>query len=506
MPTTWETHLVKFEGGWITTLGRLEQGIQAPGSATFLQNFEVSVEGGYTRILGYEKYSSTAVGGTGSVIGVIAIDAAKCLASRGNKYYLSSGTTWTEKATAAVTGSTRVRYDTYNFNGTQKFVMVDSLNDPAFYDTAAETVTYDTSAPSDVTGAGHVRVFKNHIFFGKNNLLNFTAPYTDNDYNTGNGAGVINVGSPITGLIVFREQLIIFSLNKIQRLIGDTSENFVLEPIAENTGCLCPNTIQEVGGDIMYLGPDGVRYLSATERNNDFGLQRASANIQNQITRMINTDCGYASIVIRSKNQYRLFNYLSSVPRAYAEGYIATKFSDQSVDNISWSKTVGLKVYAADSRQLRDTEVILFSSDDGYVYRMESGNSFDGEGIPFLFETPYMPITDPRLRKTIYKHTLYTSVGGNFSVEAGIRFDYNESHIIQPATFTLGTTGTLGNIYGTAEAVYGTSVYSAILDELYLNNTVGSGFVVAVRYSGEEIIPPFTLDYVVLEYSQNERR
>ena len=46
--------------------------------------------------------------------------------------------------------------------------------------------------------------------------------YTDNDFTPANGSGVISVGNAITGLIVFREQLIIFSQQKISRLVGNT--------------------------------------------------------------------------------------------------------------------------------------------------------------------------------------------------------------------------------------------------------------------------------------------
>jgi hypothetical protein len=53
MSTRWESFPIKFEGGLITNLGRIEQGVQAPGSATILQNFEADVQGGYSRILGY---------------------------------------------------------------------------------------------------------------------------------------------------------------------------------------------------------------------------------------------------------------------------------------------------------------------------------------------------------------------------------------------------------------------------------------------------------------------
>ena len=38
----------------------------------------------------------------------------------------------------------------------------------------------------------------------------FSAPFEDDDFTAASGGGIINVGSTITDLIVFREQLIVF--------------------------------------------------------------------------------------------------------------------------------------------------------------------------------------------------------------------------------------------------------------------------------------------------------
>ena len=56
MPTNRETFPIQFSGGLITNMSPLQQGLQMPGSARILRNFEPSIEGGYKRILGYDKY------------------------------------------------------------------------------------------------------------------------------------------------------------------------------------------------------------------------------------------------------------------------------------------------------------------------------------------------------------------------------------------------------------------------------------------------------------------
>jgi hypothetical protein len=504
MPTMWETFPVKFEGGWRTDLGRLDQGMAAPGSATKLENFEPSINGGYAKIKGYEKFSSTVVDAEEtSIVGVIVADVTTALVRKGDKYYTSTGTTWTEKLEVTTGGATKLSHDTFNFDGDDKIVIVDGVEDPAVYDVTTGVLTLDTGAPADVTGASIVKVFKNHVFFAKGPLLTFTAPFEEDNYEPGDGAGTINVGGVITGLIVFREQLIIFTIDSILRLSGNTEADFVLQPITNKTGCLSPHTIQEVGGDILYLGPDGIRWLSATEKNNDFGLDRASSNIQNEVVSAIAGNNDFCSTVIRSKNQYRIFLYQDSKPTNLSEGLISTIFSNQSVGNISWSKIVGMKVWAVDSKQFEDREVIFFSSDTNYVYKMESSNGFDGGNIRYVFETPYMPINDPRIRKTIYKHSVYIKPTGNFEINAQLRFDYNPSGGVPSPSFTL-TRESGGIVWGSF--TWGSGAYGAAGAQTLVNQTVGSGFVVALRYEGNDTNPPFNMDYTVLEFRVNERR
>jgi len=506
MATRWESFPIKFEGGLTTDLGRIEQGVQAPGSATVLQNFEADVQGGYTRILGYEKFSTTVVGGVGQIVGVVAVSSSEVLAIRGAKLQYSSGTTWTDKLTLVNPLPTSIAYDTFNFDGTRKIIIVDGFNEPYVFNTTTKAAAYLTTSPTDVDGAIDVAVFKNHIFYAKENLLSFCAPFLEDDFTPANGAGVINVGDKITGLVVFRDQLIIFCLNSIYRLSGNTSSDFVLNSITRNTGCLFRDTIQEVGGDILYLGPDGIRYLSATEKLGDFGLAKASKKIQKNVMVNLSPTSKLATITIANKNQYRLFNFVSNVTQAEADGFIGVKFLDQTSEDISWSTTRGIKVYSISKWQESDREHIFFSSDSDFVYRMESGNSFDGADITAIFETPYMPITDPRKRKTLYKHTLYVKPMGNLELTAKAKFDYDGVRSSNTLPFTITSDVAGGAVYGSASTLYGSSIYASLSDAEYYNNLNGSGFVVALRYSSTTQKPPYNLNFVLLEYRENERR
>lgn len=93
------------EGGLDLTQSILED---KPGCASALVNFEVSLTGGYRRINGFAKYSSTIVPGQGIVLGVAVFQTGSIIAARqdasdATKYniYSGTGTSWTKLNPAA---------------------------------------------------------------------------------------------------------------------------------------------------------------------------------------------------------------------------------------------------------------------------------------------------------------------------------------------------------------------------------------------------------------------
>jgi len=545
MATQWQTFPIEFRGGLISNLSPLQHGTNAVGSATILQNFEVNKEGGYTKLKGYNKYSNTAVTGTGPILALKVIGSGNIVAARKNstnnktEYYRSSGTSWTSLGSSAATNGGKAKSVLYNLNGDDKVIFVDGTNFPAIYNTSGNTLTFlknDSSNDSndigtnDPLGAQHVAYFKSTAFYAKDNNIYFTAPQSVDDFNVANGAGVINVGNKVTGLISFRDQLIVFTTDTIKRITGSSSADFVISPITNGIGCINGDTIQEVGGDIMYLAPDGIRLLSATDRIGDFGLDVVSDIIVKDATTFLNQTPIFCSVVLKEKAQYRIFAYVQSEQTEAAKGLIATKFVSQGGGGLSWSTIKGIKAHIADSRYTNTLETLAFANEDGYVYIMETGATFNGSAIEAIYESPFMPLTDPQMRKTFYKMTLYAEPTASMALNLNIKYDFasaTNTKIIQPATQQISSTGSAVFIFGTSVRfaekdpsdktlvntswsgynsthTYGT--YGGVLDNVYNLNVIGSGKTIAIRLSDFSTNPTFTLDTALLEYSQEDRQ
>jgi len=427
-------------------------------------------------------------------------------------YFHGTGTTWAHIGTSSSTNTLKSRFTDFNFTQEDKTIFVDSKSFPIVYNASGNTmVSLTSSNSSDVQGAENVVLFKNHAFYSKGSKIFFTAPNTVDDFATGNGAGTINVGYDVTGMIGFREQLIIFTTDTIKKLVGTTSSDFKLEPISDKIGCINPDTIKEFGGDVVYLSPDGVRLLGATDRIGDFALDVASDQIYKDAQEFIAQTDTFCSVLIRGKSQYRIFAYIPTVQAPAAGGLIATKFIAQGGSGIAWSRTKGLKVNVADSTYSGATETVLFGNDDGFCYKMDSGNSFDGNPIEAIYESPFMPITDPQIRKTMYKLTLYAQPQGTMNLDVGFSIDFdskNDPGIIQPPVIQIGASGGGVSLYGASTSIYGNAntKYGGNLDKIYKENLVGSFKTVAMRITDNSINPTFTLDTAVLEYREHDRQ
>lgn len=656
MADQWQTYTFEFAGGLITNLAPLQHGLQAPGSARILTNFEPSVSGGYRRVEGFDKFDSSPVpinngclvqgsGQSGTILVVANIFTApvagdtftvsgvtgtytiasggvtfdsgnktailtltsalasspadKATVTFSNKALLSSGVVawqnqvvafragslykttgfgWTKinvpsygttvVSGAGQTGSTlvvsgltdsprvgdtfkingvekvytvtadaivasgtatltispalvsspadaasvtwlgidyatpsKIRFDKYNLGGEEKVVFVNSQNYPAIWNGTSFSLV---DGITDIKGSSFTVFFKNQLFFAKGNTVYFTAPYSDTDLTPANGAGLISVDGTITGMIVFRESLFIFTQRNISQLTGNTASDFQLQPVTRNVGCVAPDTIQEVSGDVMFLGPEGLRLLSATDRIGDFNLGLVSKSIQKEMTSFIESNTSFSSAVVKQKSQYRIFGYNPLTASSSSVSIIGVQKSGQDTSMFEWSQVVGVQAFCIDEDYYNQIETIVFANDTGYVYQLEQGNSFDGQNIAATFATPYVAINDPRVRKTFYKLFLYTDPAGGVDIDMNLKFDFDTADSVQPATINISNAA--GSITFFGEGNYGSAVYGGKLTKLFLTQVIGSGLSVSLVFSSDNQDAPFTFDAATLEFSTHDRR
>ena len=527
-----QPYTVACAGGLVKSANSIDL-LRTPGVARELRNFEVSIEGGYRRINGYYKFGEgSATQPTGSADQILGVTpyADGVIACAGTGIYFSQdGITWMQinklsatggdsyatfvaKAATARTGQGQVSFALFEGAGEDygKIIIADGANKLFQFRMegtgALSTRTFFTSLIT-VDGTNGVKYIASHdhhlIAAGveNNETTVYYSVHNDQDDFSGAGAGSIAISDKIVGIRGFRADLIIFCENSIHKLINiDDSQTVAIVSIAENVGCLSGYSIQEIGGDLVFLAPDGIRTVAGTARIGDVELGTVSKAIQpllNDIARNIN-DYTINSMVHRDKSQYRLF-YSDLV--GINNGIIGTL----RPNGFEWSEIRGIEVSAIGTAFNEvGIEEHYHGSTSGYVYVHDAGNSFDGSNILARFGTPDYDYGDLGTLKTLHYLKVSASSEGVVSPDVQVRFDYGSPDTPQPPNlFDLGTIDP-PSLFG--DAVFGTNVFGGAESPLIRVPLQGSGYSNNFTVISEDSNPPYTINGFYIDFIPSGRR
>jgi len=323
----------------------------------------------------------------------------------------------------------------------------------------------------------------------------------------GASAGFVDVGDIVTGIKVFRNSLIIFCKNSIYELTNLDSTP-IIKSVTKNIGCISGNSIQEIGGDLIFLAPDGLRTVAGTARIDDVELSSISRKILPLVNNIINNFSNYtiSSMVIRERSQYRLFYYQSGQASLGQKGIIGTfKYSSEGIPAFEWSETKGLSVKFCTSTINNDgTEALFHIDETGYVYKHDTGNSFDGSNVEAEFQTPDMDYGDNGLRKSLYKIKANIEPEGTQNdLNLRIRYDFESSEVPQPGNFAVGNLSS-PSLFGTA--TFGTGRFGATTLPSKSVTVTGSGFSNNFKFFSNDTNSPYSVNGMFVSFIAGGRR
>ena len=319
---------------------------------------------------------------------------------------------------------------------------------------------------------------------------------------TGASAGTVDVGDQIVGIKSFRNKLIVFCKNSIYQLSNlDSTE--VLSSVTKNIGCVSGKTIQEIGGDLIFLAPDGLRTIAGTARIDDIELGSISRKIlpvfRDDVFPNLST-ITFSSMVIREKSQYRLFYFKNGTADLQQKGILGTfKISSQGVPLYEWSQTTGIPARITHSGfDENDNEVHYHATTDGRVYNHDTGTSFDGSNIPCEYKTPDLDYGDSGVRKTLYYiKTSIRAEGANDNLKVLCRYDFDDNNVPQPTELAIGSLASPA-VFGTA--VFASAVFGQTLFPQQKINLTGSGFTNNFRISSNGTGSSYTVSGFYVDY------
>ena len=412
---------------------------------------------------------------------------------------------WTERDSGR-SNAGKYNFERFNFDGNDKIIFVDGANAPVVFNTSLSATDVSESA---VSGSKFVAAYREHMFYaGKSSTpqeIVFSKPFDEDDFTASDGAGSIKVDDTIVGLKVFRDNLFIFCENRIFNLTGSSLSDFAIKPVTRNIGCINGDSIQEFAGDLIFLGPDGLRTVAATARIGDVELGTITRNVQSLFDENIRDASLFDSVVIPDKTQYRIFFTKDGQVDRLTKGVICV-MKGQSFE---FSEIKGVKPSCTDTFIEAGNVLVLHGDFSGYVHRQEKGNTFDGTTIFGKYRGPDLGFGDAGIRKHMHRVIVNFKPESAIAADLIVRYDNESPDSARPAVYPLASTA-LAAQYGTATyAVSGSatnSVYGGSSQPLVRQSVEGSGFTVALRVNDNGVTAPYSLKGFQLEYQVGARR
>ncbi len=395
---------------------------------------------------------------------------------------------------AQITLAPNGRYETVlaNFGGgtaNSKMYGVDGVNKAFEFDGtvfAPITTTMPTDTPT------HIVVHKQHLFLSFGSSLQFSAIGDPYKWDPVLGAGEIAMNGPITNLIALPGDqssgaLAVYTRHDTSVLYGTSSANFALSTFNTGTGAM-PYTAQNM--DQSYVLDDrGIVSLGTSLNFGNFTPATLTMTLRPFLINRINLATG--STLSREKGQYRVFfSDGTALYMTILNGKLLGTMPVELLDPV---------LCTVEGETSNGSAVQYFGSDNGMVYQLDKGTSFDGDAIAANFNLVYNSTKSPRVLKR-YRHASVEMTGDYY---AQIQFGYDLAYRSQYLSQALDET-------------HDADLRSSYWDDMIWDNFVWDGSDVSpseigitgtaqnmsIRISSNsDLLQPFTVNSIIIHYT-----
>lgn len=233
------------------------------------------------------------------------------------------------------------------------------------------------------------------------------------------GAGEIGFGTEVTDVVQANETAVaIFGESRIAVLTGTDVANFTLDVLTAEAGA-DPDSAQRIARTI-YVDKRGLRDLRATQDFGNFKTGALSGRFERYFK--VKRKAGariVGSFLSRTKSQYRL---------VWNDGTgLAVYMGGKTPEAMPFEFNT-MRPYCFGQGEMEDGEGIFIGAEDGYVYRIDSGTSFDGERIRGFCMTPFNHFGNPVQEERFHWVALEMDAPARASIGITVQFDYAEGH------------------------------------------------------------------------------
>lgn len=260
--------------------------------------------------------------------------------------------------------------------------------------------------------------YKNHLFLGyRSGGLIFSGVGEPLDYRVISGAGEISFGSEMTGLLTSAATaLVIYGRTRIEYVTGADSDTFQMQPITDGAGAI-PYSVQMIDKPV-HMDDGGLRSLGATSAFGDWKLGSLSQAVYPLIKAKRKAGVQVvASLRVRSDDQYWLF---------WDDGTgLVVYFGRKNPEILPFKLPITVTCACAGELNEGEGDRLFVGAEDGYVYELNRGRSFDGANIEAFIRPSFNNVGSPTYDKRFGKVAL--DIMSEDPIDLGITFDVDYS-------------------------------------------------------------------------------
>jgi len=452
------TTYLPFQGG----LDQVSAPYSMPdGSAIEAENFEIGPLGGYARIPGFERFDGqpephkaaptggstprevaqsqldaanarraliTAVPGSGPIRGVVAFNEV-VYAFRDNAagtacaMYRSSPTGWQLVTTPTLQPGGACRFAIWNFGGAvfkRTLYGCDGVNKAFFFDGTTFTQITTGMAPD---APGCIAAHKNHLFLAFGASLQHSAIADPTSWTPVLGAGEIALGDDITNLAVTpggsgNATLLATTRSSVRILYGNSAADWQLVTLSDETGAY-RGSVTQMGANFA-LSRRGVIALQADNTFANFNVSALSARVAKFVEARAPQVRGVTTSFARNQVTWHFGAGVALTTTVGPNGVMGF---------LPLSYGVPFSTFWSASR-IDGSDLVLAGGEDGFVYSLNVGTSFDGAPIPARLWLNYSSIRSPRNRKRFRKAVIEATADSFASFQTRASFSFGDSAIV----------------------------------------------------------------------------
>ena len=380
----------------------------------------------------------------------------------------SRGTLTTAGSIATLPTGGRFHFINHNFYGSSNLEAAYGVSGAgkAFEMTSTRLTSIPTGMATDTPT--RVAAHKGHLVLAfPGGSLQFSSLGEPLVFDPVTGSGEIGIGDEITDLISIPNALAVLGEESINVLYGNDSADFTMENFSREAGAL-PYTAQRLG-DVIYMDNRGLRNLSASRAFGNFSISAISRLIQ-PLIEDYRRDAVQptASLVCRTAGQYWVFFDNGTALIVYMGD------KNPSIMPVNLGITVTCAVSVEDDAEER----LFVGAEDGYVYELNKGTSFDGAAIEYYIRLPFVHFGAPHLEKVAKRVVLDVEVPSSATIEVSADFNYGVENGSSVVTTNLTVGGAAIDNLGSNELYFASQIEAqaeAYLDGIFRNISLKIG-------------------------------